>query len=372
MKIVIAPQAFKGCASAHTIASTMAAGVHRALPHAQIVIAPVADGGDGTLDILLSAKSGERYLSQASGAHGEKKQVLWGALTNAFPKTAIIESARVCGLAGLPKNDPSITTTYGVGMLIEAALEKDFQRLFIGLGGTATNDAGAGLAQALGVRFLDKKGKELPQGGAALARLHTIDASGLNPFIKDAQIIAGCDVNNPLIGPNGASHIFSPQKGASKAVVEQLESAFENFVNIVKKEFSKDLSQQPYLGAAGGMAASLSLFCGARLVSGAEWILNEIDFDGILEGADLVITGEGCMDLQTASLKAPLAVAKAAKKRNIPVIAVVGTLGPGSEMLKQKGIDAIYASSPNAKEIPPNALQLLQKATEKAITDFLA
>jgi glycerate kinase len=373
LKIVIAPQAFKGCASADVIASTIAAGVHRALPTAQLVLAPVADGGDGSLDILLAAKSGERFHSQTSGANGEKKSVLWGALTNAFPKTAIIESARVCGLATLQKKkkNPLLTTTYGVGTLIQQALKNGYRRLFIGLGGSATNDAGAGIAQALGVRFLDAKGKELPKGGGALAYLHSIDPSGLNVLIKEAEFIAGCDVMNPLIGPDGASRVFSPQKGASKAMVEQLETGLANFAKVVKKEFGQDLAQVPYLGAAGGMPASLSLFCHAKIVSGALWILNEIGFDKIIEDADLVITGEGCIDFQTASLKAPLAVAKAAKKYNIPVIAIGGTLGAGAEILKEKGMDIIVAVSPNATDIPPNALQLLQKTAEKAVADFL-
>lgn len=371
MKIVIAPQAFKSCAPADVIASTIAAGVHRALPAAQLVLAPVADGGDGTLDILMATKSGEKYLSQACGANGEIKRVLWGGLINAFPKTAIIESARVCGLADVKNKNPLITTTYGVGMLIKEALEKGFRRLFIGLGGTATNDAGAGLAQALSVRLLDKHGQELPKGGGALKDLCSIDASHINPLVKEARFIVGCDVNNPLLGPNGASHIFSPQKGASNVMVDQLESSLSNFVNVVKKEFSQDLSLVPYLGAAGGMPASLLLFCQAEITSGAEWVLNEIGFDNILQKADLVITGEGCIDFQTASLKAPLVVAKVAKQRGIPVIAIGGTLGKGAEILKEKGIDAVFAVSQDAKSIPSNALQLLQKATERAIIEFL-
>lgn len=370
MKIIIAPQAFKGCAPAHTIASAIAAGIHRAFPTAQLVLAPVADGGDGTLDILMAAKGGEKYLSQTYGANFEPKNVLWGGLTNVFPKTAIIESARVCGLAEVKHKDPLATTSYGIGLLIQEALEKGYSRLFIGLGGTATNDAGVGLAQALGVRFLDKHGKELPKGGGALKHLHSIDGSAITPFLEDAHLIAGCDVNNPLVGPQGASRIYSPQKGASKEMVDQLESSLLNFVEVVKKEFGRDLSQLAYLGAAGGIPASLLLFCGAKIVSGAEWILNQIDFDTILNNADLVITGEGCIDFQTASLKAPLAVAKAAKQRKIPVIAIGGTTGKGCEILREKGIDAIFAVSPEAKEIPKNALQLLEKTAEQALLNY--
>lgn len=373
LKIVIAPQAFKGCASAHVIASTIAAGVHRALPNANLVLAPVADGGDDTLEILLAAKGGERHLSPTTGPLGDPKFASWGALTNAFPKTAIIESARVCGLAALEKDrrNPLLTTTFGIGTLMNHAMDKGFLKLFIGLGGTATNDAGMGLAQALGVRFLDSKGKDLPKGGGSLIDLKSIDSSRLNPLLEHVEVIAGCDVTNPLAGPNGASLVFSPQKGASKAIAEELEAGIQNFIRVAKKEFGQDLSQIPYLGAAGGTPASLLLFCNAELVSGAGWLLNEIGFDKMLDGADLVITGEGCIDFQTASEKGPMIVAETAKKRGVPVIAIAGTAGQGVDALKKKGLNAIYIVSPNAKVIPENALSLLQKTTETAIKEFM-
>jgi glycerate kinase len=368
MKIVIAPQAFKGCASAHTIASTIAAGVHRALPNASIILTPVADGGDGTLDILLSAKSGERYLTTAVNANNNPKMVFWGALTNTFPKTAIIESARVCGLAALKKKDqnPLKTTTFGIGSLMNTILSKDYSRLFIGLGGTATNDAGAGLAKALGVQFLDKENKELPFGGAALINLKHIDITHLNPLIHDSEIIAGCDVINPLLGPNGASLVYSPQKNASKLTTALLEDALGNFAFIVKQDLGIDISTLPYLGSAGGIAAALYLFCHAKLVSGAEWIMQVIGFDKMLENADLVITGEGRLDFQTASLKAPLAVAMAAKKQKISVIAIAGCLEKGTEALQRKWFDACFAVSSNSI-VQKNALQLLEKTSEQAI-----
>lgn len=372
MKIVIAPQAFKGCASAQIITSTIAAGVHRAFPDAHLILAPVADGGDDTLDILLAAKGGERHLSKISGALEETKTVYWGALTTSFPKTAIIESARICGLATLDKKlrNPLMTTTYGIGELIDIALEKGYRRLFIGLGGSATNDGGTGLAQALGVRFLDANGRYLPKGGGALTKLKSIDISKLNPLIHETEIIAGCDVTNPLLGITGASYVYSPQKGATQEMTEQLEEGLENFARIVKKELGKDIFQTPRAGAAGGTAAGLSIFCQAKLVSGAQWILNEIGFDKIIENADFVITGEGCIDFQTSHQKAPLVVAEAAKKQHIPVIALAGTIGKGTEVLKEKGIEAIFAASPNSSEIPPNTLQLLQKTAEKAVLAF--
>lgn len=373
LKIVIAPQAFKGCASAHVIASTIAAGVHRAFPNAQLVLAPVADGGDDTLEILLAAKGGERYHSPTTGPLGDPKSVQWGALTNAFPKTAIIESARICGLATLEKNkrNPLLTSTFGIGTVMNQAMANGFRRLFIGLGGSATNDAGVGLAQALGVRFLDSNGNDLSKGGGSLMDLRRIDTSRLNPLLEHVEVIAGCDVINPLCGPNGASQIFSPQKGASKIVANQLEAGMQNFIKIVKEEFDQDFSQIPYMGAAGGAPACLLLFCNAELVSGARWILNEIGFDKILENADLVITGEGCIDLQTNSEKAPLIVVEAAKRQGIPVITIAGTAGPGVDALKEKGLDVIFTVSPNAKIIPENALQLLQKTSENAVRKIL-
>ena len=372
MKIIIAPQSFKGCASALTIASTIAAGVHRAFPKAELLIVPIADGGDDTLDILLAAKGGLRYLCSASGPLNKPKSVYWGALTNAFPKIAIIESARVCGLASLENKNrnPLFTTTYGLGELINDALKNGYNRLFIGLGGSATNDAGTGMAQALGVRFLDSKGKELPKGGKFLIHLDHIDVSNLNPLIHNAEFIAGCDVNNPLLGPSGASLVFSPQKGASIEMAGKLEKALENFTRVVKKQFHIDLAKSPFLGSSGGTAASLLLFCQAQLVSGAQWILNEIGFDQMLVNADLVITGEGCIDFQTASNKAPFAVAQIAKKKNIPVIAIVGSMGAEAEVFIGQEFNSISASSQFSKTIPKNALQLIQKTAENAVKLF--
>lgn len=369
MKIVIAPQAFKGCASAQVITSTIAAGIHRAFPQANLILAPVADGGDGTLDILLSAKSGEKRHAKIINAMEEITSTYWGALNNTFPKTAIIESARICGKPLHKDSNPLLTTTYGIGEIIDTVLEKGYLRLFIGLGGTATNDAGTGLAEALGVRFLDNKGRYLPKGGGALINLKTIDTSRLNPLLQKAEIIVGCDVTNPLLGPNGTSSIYSPQKGASKEMTQQLEESLTNFALIVKQQYGKEISQTPRFGAAGGTAASLALFCQAKLVSGAEWILNEIHFDSLLDHTDLVITGEGCLDFQTAFQKAPYAVSQAAKKKNIPVIAITGSLGRGAENFKGSIFHSIFPVSPNST-IPPNALQLLQKTAEKAVLAF--
>lgn len=357
MKIIIAPQAFKNCASGKVVSEAIARGIRRVLPNADIFCMPVADGGDGTLAALVET----RHLHQASvtGALGERRGVEWGMLG----ETAIIESALICGMATLEKSalNPAITTTYGIGELIKEILDRGIRNVFIGLGGSATNDGGTGLAKALGARFLDAEGNDLPPGGAALIRLAKIDTSKME--LKNIKIIAGCDVINPLLGPEGASLVYSPQKGASPALARQLEAAMAHYASIVARDLGIDISSMLRGGAAGGMASGLYAFCGAQLVSGAEWILQTIHFDAMVKDAVLVITGEGHMDRQTAAQKAPMAVAKAAKALNIPVIAIVGAASPGIVI---PGIDAIFAASTDA-EVPANAMELIENTAMKAM-----
>ena len=328
MKIIIAPQAFKGCASATNIAAAIARGVKRALPKASLILAPVADGGDGTLKVLLDAIGGKQHRTTVTGAMGSKVVADWASFEKPAP-TAVIELARICGIAKLPKSQhqPLYTSTFGVGQAIKAALNKGYRRIFVGLGGSATNDAGSGIAQALGVRFLDASGKELPRGGGALAKLKHIDITGLDPRLRQTQVIAGCDVVNPLLGPNGASAVYAPQKGATQAMVEQLEHALENFAQVVKREFGVSIGRTPHGGAAGGAAAGMQFFLNAELVSGAEWILNKIGFERHLDKADLLIVAEGRMDRQTSCQKIPLVAAKIANRCKVPVLAICGTVG---------------------------------------------
>lgn len=372
MKIIIAPQAFKECASAQVIAESIAKGARRALPEAQFILAPVADGGDGTLNVLVDAKQGEYKSCTALNACQEPQEVLWGVLPGPKP-IAIIELARICGLAALPleKRHPSITTTYGVGQVIRHALDLGYRNFFIGLGGSATNDAGTGLASALGARFLDAKGEELPAGGAALAALEQIDLSGLDLRLQECKIVAGCDVNNPLIGLQGCTQVYASQKGAASLEIKQLENSLKKFATVVNHQLNKHIEAIPYGGSAGGAASSLSLFAHAELVSGIEWVLTELAFEQLLEEASLVIVAEGKLDGQTSYQKAPIGVAQWAKQKHVPVLALAGTLGAKSSLVHQFGIDAyIPVSFLTLKTPPENALNLLEQAAEEAIRCF--
>jgi len=369
VKIIIAPQAFKGCASAQRIALAIAEGVRRVVPQAILSIVPVADGGDDTLDILLDTLSGTRHETMAGDAWGKQKPVIWGSFIDPIP-TAVIDMARICGMAQLSiaQRNPCLTTTYGVGEVIRAVLDQGFRRMVLALGGSATNDAGAGLVQALGVRLLDAQGNELPRGGAALAQLHTINVSDLDARIAECQIMAACDVTNPLLGVHGATAVYAPQKGADAQMAQRLECAVAHFNELILQQCGMDLSSLPYGGAAGGAAAGIHFFLKAKLVSGAQWVLNEIQFEKYLADADLVITAEGCLDYQTINQKIPWVVAQVAKKRNIPVVAIVGALGPGHELLLQQGFDAIYSVSEKPLLTPPpNSLVLLANKAEAAM-----
>lgn len=360
----MAPQAFKNCATAGQIARAISCGIQRSLPNATVVSVPIADGGDGTLSILLEALHGKRHESTVQNAFGEPHKVEWGVIK----ETAVVETALICGMATTQALDPMTASTYGVGELIKILLDKGHRNIFIGLGGSTTNDGGTGLAAALGVRFLDSDGYELPLGGGVLNKLAHIDITGLDKRLTKANILVGCDVNTLLLGPKGATHVFSPQKGATPQMVEQLEQGMVNYAAIVSKVMGIDISQMPFGGAAGGMASGLHVFCRGHLVSGAEWILNKIHFADAVKDADLLIVGEGCMDGQTADDKGPVAAAKIAKALGVPVIAIVGTVGTGLRRLKQYGIDKVIASSPKDSGIPDNALALIEKAAEQLNT----
>jgi glycerate 2-kinase len=331
VKIVIAPQAFKECASALCVAKAIATGVSKVLPKAVLKQVLIADGGDGTLDALKENLNIQKIHAKVDDAMGNPIQAVWGAIPPHPPK-AVVEIAQICGLARIPfeKRNPLISTTRGVGQMLNKILDEGCREIFIGLGGSATNDAGTGLAAVLGVRFLNRHGKELPPGGASLASLKHIDISALDSRLKEVHIVAGCDVMNPLLGDSGASLVYSPQKGASPKEAFQLEEAMQNFCAIVKKELGMDISTIPLGGSAGGMAAGLKAFLQAELVSGADWVLESIGFKGFLADADLLIIAEGRMDAQTAHYKAPLAAAKMAKKQGIPVIAIPGMLEEGT------------------------------------------
>ena len=343
MKVVIAPQSFKGSISALDAARAMEEGVLRVVPDAETVLVPVADGGDGTLDTLVDAMGGEVRSATVTGPVGKPVTAEWGALGDG--RTAAIEMARTSGLAllSLAERDPLHATTYGLGEVVREALDAGFRSFIVGIGGSATNDGGAGMAQALGVRLLDEAGRDLPPGGAALADLRSIDMSGLDERATGARFSVACDVSNPLTGPEGASAVYGPQKGATLGMVEQLDSALKNCAEVVERDIGTSIDAVPGSGAAGGLGGGMLAFLGGSLQAGADIVLDHVGLDDRLEGADLVLTGEGRIDFQTVYNKAPIGVARRAKRRGIPVIAVCGSLGKGYEDVHAGGIDAVVS-----------------------------
>ena len=370
MKIVIAPDSYKGSIYASDAARAMEDGVRRVLPDAEVVLVPVADGGDGTLETLVETSGGRIITSDVTGPLGETVSAQWGAMGDGV--TAVAEMARTSGLAlvRLEDRDPLNATTYGLGEVILEALEAGYRRFILGIGGSATNDAGAGMAQALGVRLLDADGADLPPGGAALARLDSIDTSGLDERAADADFDVACDVNNPLTGPEGASAVYGPQKGATPENVEQLDAALANFAEVVKRDLGADVDGVPGSGAAGGLGGGIMAFLGGRLRPGVDIVLDTVDLASRLDGADLIITGEGCMDFQTVYNKAPIGVARLAGERNIPVIGVSGSLGDGFTDVHEHGIAAAVAithAPMTLDEATDRVAELIASATEQAL-----
>ena len=370
MKVIIAPQAFKGSLSALDVAKAMREGVHRVVKSAETVLVPVADGGDGTLETLVDSSDGETHTSVVTGPLGERINASWGAMGDG--RTAVIEMARTSGLALIPiqKRDPKIATTYGLGELIKNILSKGFRNFIIGIGGSASNDAGAGMAQALGIRLLNKFDSDLPVGGAALAKLNRIDTSGLDKDAKVAHFEVACDVTNPLTGPEGASHVYGPQKGATPQTALQLDAALIHFATIVKRDIGMEIDNIPGSGAAGGLGGGLIAFLGANLKPGVDIVLDAVGLREKLVGANLVITGEGQMDFQTVYNKAPIGVARLAKQQDIPVVGISGSLGPRYTEVHEHGIDAVFSitSGPmNLEEASRDAANLIASATEQTL-----
>ena len=370
MKIVIAPDSYKGSIYASDAARAMEDGVRRVLPDAEVVLVPVADGGDGTLETLVETSGGRIIASDVTGPLGETVSAQWGAMGDGV--TAVAEMARTSGLAlvRLEDRDPLNATTYGLGEVILEALEAGYRRFILGIGGSATNDAGAGMAQALGVRLLDADGAALPPGGAALARLARIDTSGLDSRAVEAEFDVACDVNNPLTGPEGASAVYGPQKGATPEMIKQLDAALANFAEVVKRDLGADVDGVPGSGAAGGLGGGIMAFLGGRLRPGVDIVLDTVDLESRLDGADLIITGEGCMDFQTVYNKAPIGVARLAGERNIPVIGVSGSLGDGFTDVHEHGIAAAVAithAPMTLDEATDRVAELIASATEQAV-----
>ena len=370
MKIVIAPQAFKGSLSALNVANAVQKGVRRIFPDAQILTCPVADGGDGTLETLVESSGGKIMETNVADPTGKPIVAQWGAMGDG--NTAVIEMARTSGLAllTLEERDPLNATTYGLGEIIVSALNKGFRKFIVGIGGSATNDAGAGMAQALGIKLMDREGRNLVFGGAALQNLSVIDTSSIDQRVLESNFQIACDVNNPLTGPEGASAVYGPQKGATEENVRQLDSALGVFAEVAKRDLGKDISNLEGAGAAGGLGAGMIAFVEGHLRAGVDIVLDTVNLAEKLESADLVITGEGSIDFQTVYNKAPIGVARMAKARGIPTIGISGMLGKNYRIVHNHGIDAALsiANGPiSLEESLQNAPSLISEAVEESL-----
>ena len=342
MKIVIAPDSFKECLTAAQVAQSIENGMRQIFPGAEYVQVPVADGGEGTLQSLVDATQGRFIEVTVTGPLGEPINACFGLLGNG--DTAMIEMAQASGieLVRPETRNPLIATTFGTGELIKAALDLGVRHFIVGIGGSATNDGGAGMLQALGIKLLDDNNQELEHGGAALAKLSHIDLATMDERLKQCTFIAASDVNNPLTGVNGASATFGPQKGATPEMVALLDNALRHYAAIVKRDLGKEVDAVAGAGAAGGMGAALLGFLNAELKPGIEIVMEAVELAEKVKGADLVITGEGRIDGQTAQGKTPVGVARIAKMESIPVIALAGSVGPGVEAVYERGIDALF------------------------------
>ncbi|MFH0795623.1 MAG: glycerate kinase [Candidatus Omnitrophota bacterium] len=360
MKIIIAPDSFKGSLSAITAAKIIKKGFLRSFPRAKYSLLPISDGGEGLVDVLLSGIGGKRLSGNVSDPLGRPMKASYGVLPDG--KTAVLEMASASGLTLLKpeERNPLKASTYGTGQLIADALKRNVKRLIIGIGGSATSDGGTGMARALGIKFLDRKGKEIPDGGGGLKRLARIDVSGLEPAIKKVEILVAADVNNLLLGKEGAACVYGPQKGADPEQVKVLEAGLSNLARVIAKDLGKEISSLPAGGAAGGLGAGLYAFLGARIKRGIELVLDLVEFPEKVKAADLIITGEGRIDFQVKFGKALLGVAKAGKNLNIPVVAFCGSRTPEAEELRRYGITAIFPILPG----PCTLKEAMDKAEE--------
>ena len=341
MKIVVAPDSFKGSVSALEAASAMEQGLRRVFPDAIIEKIPMADGGEGTVQSLVDATGGHIHTRRVVAPLENEVDAQFGILSDG--ETAVIEMASASGLTLVAPHErnPLRATTYGTGELIHAALEAGCRRLIIGIGGSATNDGGAGMAEALGVRLLDANGKQIPRGGGNLNQLTSIDVTHLHPAIAETETVVACDVNNPLTGPEGASHVYGPQKGATPEMIETLDRHLAHFDSVLTRTLGTSFNDVPGAGAAGGLGAGLMAFLNAELRLGVDIMIDAVKLKERVNGAAVVFTGEGQLDFQTVFGKTPVGVAKVAKSYGIPVIAIAGGIAEGAEAVYEAGIDAM-------------------------------
>jgi glycerate 2-kinase len=367
--IVLAPDSFKESMTAKEACEAMERGIKKVNNQITCIQVPMADGGEGTMQSLVDATGGKIYTVKVIGPLGNEVKAPYGILGDG--KTGIIEMASASGIHLVRKEDrnPLVTTTYGTGQLIKACLDQGINKLLIGIGGSATNDGGAGVIQALGGKLLDEYGEELGFGGGELGRLARIDLSNFDPRIKDITVEVACDVNNPLCGEHGASVVFGPQKGATPEIVEQLDKNFINYANVIKAEFNIDIVDVPGAGAAGGLGAGLMVFLNGTLKKGIDIVIEYTSLEDRVKDADMVWTGEGSIDFQTKFGKTPYGVAQVAKKYNKPVVAFTGSLGKSIDSLYEK-IDSMFSimqGVTSLEEALANGQQNLQRTSENAV-----
>ena len=343
MRIIIAPDSFKGSNTSIAVAETIERGIRKIFPDADILRIPIADGGEGTVEAVVIGSKGTYRHVAVTGPLGESVEARYGVLEGG---RAVIEMAAASGLPLVPRDrrNPLLTTTFGTGEMIRDALDQGCREILIGIGGSATNDAGVGMAQALGYSFPDEEGREIGAGGRELARIHAIDASGADSRLADCAITVACDVQNPLYGGEGAAYIYGPQKGAAPEMVEILDDGLRHFAHVTLESLGVDVQTIPGAGAAGGLGAGLTAFCGAELKSGIDAILDIVRFDESAVGADLVITGEGAMDGSSTYGKVPVGIARRLAGSGTPVLAIVGDIGRGASAVYELGIDGIMST----------------------------
>ncbi len=342
MKVVIAIDSLKGSLSSMEAGTAIKDGILAAKPDAEVIVKPLADGGEGTTDALIEGMNGERIDLTVTGPMHTPVDAYYGYLKDT--NTAVMEMASAAGITLVPDSEknPLLATSYGVGEMINDAIQRGCRNFIIGIGGSVTNDGGIGMLKALGVRFLDENGEDAGEGGQALAKVARIDVSGMNPLLKECHIQVACDVNNPLCGENGSTYVYGPQKGVTEDMKKTLDEAMAHFARVTSETLENDYMNTPGAGAAGGLGYAFLAYTGAALTPGIELILDAVGLEEELSGADVVVTGEGRLDFQTAMGKAPVGVARLAKKYNAKVIAFAGSVTKEATACNKEGIDAFF------------------------------
>ena len=342
MKVVIAIDSLKGSLSSMEAGTAIKDGILAAKPDAEVIVKPLADGGEGTTDALIEGMNGERIDLTVTGPMHTPVDAYYGYLKDT--NTAVMEMASAAGITLVPDSEknPLLATSYGVGEMINDAIQRGCRNFIIGIGGSVTNDGGIGMLKALGVRFLDENDEDAGEGGQALAKVARIDVSGMNPLLKECHIQVACDVNNPLCGENGSTYVYGPQKGVTEDMKKTLDEAMAHFARVTSETLENDYMNTPGAGAAGGLGYAFLAYTGAALTPGIELILDAVGLEEELSGADVVVTGEGRLDFQTAMGKAPVGVAKLAKKYNAKVIAFAGSVTKEATACNKEGIDAFF------------------------------